>query len=221
MPDVLPQSSSPLDVLSELERKRFQNACRAFESGEWDYVLSACVVLLAAHAECLPVRRLQRAALFKKFPKRSGWLGKLSGVVSRFLFSLGRTREKKSATEQLAHAESRLAKNPYDTLALRLLGEAATALGWAETAIFAHEAIREIEPKNRANLLALGEALLTAERATAALSVADSLLAENPVDGEAQTLMRKASIAQTLDEGNWEETGDFRTKVKAESRGAV
>jgi len=225
MPDAaMRKSPSPLDALSGVEQKRFQNACRAFESGEFDYVLSACAVLLAAHPECLPVRRLQRAALLKKFPKRSGWLGKLVSAVSGLLRSLGNTRAKSSASEQLARAESRLAKNPYDTVALRLLGEAATsasasatsALGWAETAVFAYEAIREIEPTNRANLLALGEALLAAERAADALKIADTLLAQNAVDGDAQTLMRKASIAQTLDKRNWEEAGDFRAKLKPE-----
>jgi len=224
MSDVLPQSLSPLDVLGEVERRRFQNACRAFEGGEFDYVLSACTVLLAVHPECLPVRRLQRAALLKKFSKHRVWLGKLSGAFTRLSLSFGGTRAKGSVSEQLAHAENRLAKNPYDTAALRLLGEAATSaetraaseFGWAETAVFAYEAIRELEPTNRTNLLALGEALLAAERAVDALKIADTLLAVNPVDGEAQTLMRKASIAQTLDKGNWEEAGDFRAKLKAE-----
>jgi len=163
MSDVLPQSLSPLDVLGEGERKRFQNACRAFESGEFDYALSACAVLLAAHPECLPVRRLQRAALLGKFPKRGDWFGKLVGVVSRLSLSFGSTRAKKTLFEQLARAENRLVKNPYDTAALRLLGEAATALGWIETAVFAYEAIRELEPANRANLFSLGTALLAAE----------------------------------------------------------
>jgi len=239
MSDALPKSPSPLEALSEVERRRFRNAYRAFEGREFDYVLSACAVLLATHPECLPVRRLQRAALLKKFPKR-GWLGKLSSTVTRLSLSFGGARAKGSASEQLAHAENRLAKNPYDTTALRLLGEAATSalalaatsvsasaatsaeeravseFGWAETAVFAYEAIRELEPTNRTNLLALGEALLTAQQAADALKIADSLLAENPVDGAAQTLMRKASIAQTLDKGNWEQAGDFRAKLKAE-----
>jgi len=219
----LPNNSCGLlNGLSAVEQKRFQNACRAFEAGEFDYALSSCAVLLAAYPECLSARRLQRAALLKKFPKRGTWIGKLSGAVTRLSFLFGNTRAKRSPAEQLAHAENRLAKNPYDTAALQLLGEAATsaearsatALGWAETAVFAYEAIREIEPANRANLLALGDALLTAHRAAEALKIADRLLAQNSVDGGAQTLMRKASIAQTLDKGNWEEAGDFRAKLK-------
>jgi len=212
-------SDSPADALialSEVERRRFENACRAFEQGEFDYVLSACAVLLAAHPECLPVRRIQRTAILAKCPRRVGPFWKLVGAVSGLIFSLGSIRAKKSPREQLARVESRLAKNPYDTAALRLLGEAASALGWAETAVFAYEAICEIEPANRSNLLALGEALLTIERAADALKIADTLLAKNAVDGDAQSLMRKASIAQTVGKGNWEEAGDFRAKLKAE-----
>jgi len=221
-------SDSPADALvalSALEQKRFQKAVRAFETGQWDYVLAACAVLLAAHPECLPVRRLERAALLRKFPKRSGFIPKLSATVTRLVLSFGGTRAKKSDFEQLAHAETALRKNPYDTVALRLLGEAATsasasaatsALNWAETAVFAYEAIREMEPDNRPNLLALGDALLTAQRPADALKIADTLLAENPVDGDAQTLMRKASIAQTVDKGNWDGAGDFYAKLMAE-----
>jgi len=232
MPDALPQSPNPPVALSQVEQKRFEKACRAFESDQLDYALSACAVLLAAHPECLPVRRLQRAALLKKFPKRGGLLGKLVGAVSGLWLSLSSTRVKESTSEQLDLAERFLGKNPYDTAALRLLGEAATsasasaatsgearsanALGWSETAIFAYEEIREIEPTNRTNLLALGDALLAAERAADALNIADTLLAQNAVDGDAQTLMRKASIAKTVDKGNWDEAGDFRARLKAE-----
>jgi len=216
MSDVLPNSLSPLDGLSEVERKRFEKARSALAQGEFDYALSACAVLLAAHPECLPVRRLQRAALLGKYPKRGRLIEKLLGAASRLSFAFGGTRAKRSASEQFARAESRLAKNPYDTAALRVLGEAATALGWIEMAVFAYEAIRELEPANRANLFSLGTTLLAAERAADALKIADTLLAENPVDGDAQTLMRKASIAQTVDKGRWEETGDFRAKLKME-----
>jgi len=216
MSDAAPHLPSSLDVLSAVERRRFEKARCAFEQGDWAYALSACVVLLAAHPECLPVRRLQREVLLKKFSRRAGLPGKLSAALTRLLLCFGRTRAKRSASEQIAHAEIRLGKNPYDTAALRLLGEAASELGWVETAVFAYEAIWDLEPTSQANLLALGEALLSAHRAADALKIADTLLAENPVDSAAKALMRKASIAQTLGKGNWEEAGDFRAKLKAQ-----
>jgi tetratricopeptide (TPR) repeat protein len=66
-------------------------------------------------------------------------------------------------------------------------------------------------------LLALGEAWLTAGKPDQALKVADALLRLNSVDGDAQGLMRKASIARTTDQGHWDEGGDYRGKLKDES----
>ncbi len=83
--------------------------------------------------------------------------------------------------------------------------------------MFALEAIREVEPEDRENLLALGEACLTAGKPERALKVADELLALNSVDGDAQALMRKASIARTTTEGRWEGKGDYREKLKDEA----
>lgn len=127
-------------------------------------------------------------------------------------FTLGANR--RDPAENLARAEKLLARDPDSVPALRLLGEAARAFDWPETAILAFDAIRELEPDNRANLLALGEAWLHAGKSGEALRVADEILRLHPVDGDAQTLMRKASIARATEKGHWEQDGDFRTKVK-------
>jgi cytochrome c-type biogenesis protein CcmH/NrfG len=82
---------------------------------------------------------------------------------------------KKEPAKQLEMAEGMLAKDPTNVGGLRLLAGAAGALGLPETVAFALDAIREIEPGNRANLLALGEAWLTAGKPTEALKMADEL----------------------------------------------
>jgi len=201
------------DALSAPQQKLFENARRAFEQGNWDYALTACETILAARPECLAARQLQRAALVKKIAPWPAWLRKARGGLSALLLAVS-ARRAKNPRGRLRLAERHLLRNPYDIAALALMGEAAAALGWADTSVFAYEAIREIEPRNRANLLALGEALLTDGRHTEALRAADALLVQNPVDGAAQALMRKASIAQTMEKGNWAAEGDFRSKLK-------
>jgi cytochrome c-type biogenesis protein CcmH/NrfG len=100
-------------------------------------------------------------------------MGKALGwSAAPFMFGSG----KKEPSKQLETAEAALAKDPNNVSALRLLAEAAAGLSLPETAAFAYEAIREIEPGHRPNLLALGEALRTAGKATEALKVADDLL---------------------------------------------
>ena len=50
-----------------------------------------------------------------------------------------------------------------------------------------------------------------------AVRVAEDLLKLRPSDGDALALMRKASVAQTMDTGKWESQSSFRTKLKDEN----
>ena len=100
------------------------------------------------------------------------------------------------------------------------LAEAAQGLGLLETVAFALDAVRELEPENRANLLALGEAWLAAGKAAEALKIADDMLAARPVDADAQALMRKASVAQTVVKNKWDAQSTYRDKLRDEA-GAV
>jgi tetratricopeptide (TPR) repeat protein len=101
---------------------------------------------------------------------------------------------------------------------LKLLAEAAVGLGLSETVAFALEAVRELEPDNRVNLLALGEAWIVAGKAAEAVKTAEQLLKQKPADADAQALLRKASVAQTVSKGNWEAQGDFRAKLRDEAQ---
>lgn len=210
MPD---QTLNSLDVR---QQRLVENARRAADSGDWEYALTACAEVLAAVPGCLPVRRLQRVVAKQKFTHAGGWLSKALSGITAWPTSLSGG---KSPAEQLQQADKILAKDPYSITGLQLLAIAARHHGWPELMAFACEAIREIEPDNRDNLLALGEAWLMAEKPEAALRAADAILALNSVDDEAQALMRKASIAHTTKQGQWEAAGDFRAKLKVGSRG--
>jgi hypothetical protein len=209
MPEVSVASLDPR------HQKLIENARVALERGNLDYVLEVTGQVLKVQPGCLPVRRLQRVAqLRQQRGKSGGFMGKLGLSGAPFMFGSG----KKEPGKQLETAELALAKDPNNVAALRLLAEAAAGLGLPETAAFAHEAIREIEPGNRANLLALGEALLTAGKPVEALKVADDLLRDKPTDADAQNLMRKASVAQTVTKHNWEQKTSYRDKLRDEAQ---
>lgn len=72
----------------------------------------------------------------------------------------------KAPAKSLEATGKLLAGDPTSEAALRLLSESALALGLPDTAAFAYEAVREIIPEDRDNLVALGEALLAAEKPT-------------------------------------------------------
>lgn len=209
MPEVSVASLDPR------HQKLIENARVALDRGNLDYVLEVTGQVLKVQPGCLPVRRLQRVAqLRQQRGKSGGFMGKLGLSGAPFMFGSG----KKDPSKQLETAELALAKDPNNVAALRQLAEAAAGLGLPETAAFAYEAIREIEPGNRANLLALGEALLTAGKPVEALKVADDLLRDKPTDADAQNLMRKSSVAQTVTKHNWEQKTSYRDKLRDEAQ---
>jgi len=209
MPDL------PLDALDIRQQKLVENAGRAFEQGNLDYVLTACAQVLLDAPGCLPVRKLLRAAQVRQFSGRGGWMSKALKGLTALPFSFGSGR--RDPAVMLVQADSILSKDPYSITGLHLLAEVAVINAWPETAAFALEAIRELDPTDRGNLLALGEAWLRAKNPAAALQVADELLRLNPVDGDALTLMRKASIDKTISQGHWEADGSYREKLSNEA----
>ncbi|MEO5961319.1 MAG: tetratricopeptide repeat protein, partial [Opitutaceae bacterium] len=148
--------------------------------------------------------------------KGGGFMGSVSRGLTNASFMFG--GDKKDPAKLLESAEAILAKAPHNIAALKALAEAAQGLGFPETVAFALDAVREIEPENRANLLALGEAWLTAGKPAEALKIADELLRLKPVDAEAQDLMRKASVAQTVTKVGWENRASFRDKLRDEAQ---
>lgn len=197
-------------------QKLVESARVAFERGNYDYAIELARDVLAVAPGCLPVRKLQRTAQLKRGAGRSGFFAKALGSVSAapFLVS-GSAALAKDPAKALVNAQKMLDVDPHSAMGLRLLGTAAGALGWHETAVFAFEALRENAPDDLANLVALGRAHLGAGRADAAVRCAEAVLARESINGPAQSLLKDASVAQTMKAGRWEEGGDFRGKVKS------
>lgn len=207
----------PVASLDPRYQKLIENARIALDRGNLDYVLEVTAQVLKVQPGCLPVRKLQRVAQLRaNRGKGGGFMGKaMSGLSSApFMFGGG----KKDPAKQLETAEGLLAKDPTNVSALKMLAEAANGLSLPETAAFALDAVREIDPANRSNLLALGEAWLAAGKPTEALQVADEILRDKPTDADAQNLMRKASVAQTVTKHKWDDQATYRDKLKDESQ---
>lgn len=207
----------PVASLDPRHQKLIDNARVALERGNLDYVLEVTAQVLRTAPGCLPVRRLQRVAQLRQARgKGGGFMAKMTGSLSTAPFMFAGA--KKDPAKLLESAEGLLAKDPNNVGALKLLAEAAGGLGLPETVAFALDAVRELEPENRANLLALGEAWLTAGKPTEALKIADDILRTKPTDADAQNLMRKASVAQTVTKHSWENQSSYRDKLRDEAQ---
>ncbi|MBI5766191.1 MAG: tetratricopeptide repeat protein [Verrucomicrobia bacterium] len=206
----------PVASLDPRHQKLIDNARIALDRGQLDYVLEVTAQVLKVQPGCLPVRRLQRVAQLRSSKGKGGFMSRVSSGLSAAPFMFG--GGKKDPAKQLETAETLLAKDPANVAALKMLAEAAQGLGFPETVAFALDAVRELEPENRANLLALGEAWLAAGKPADALKIADEILAAKPTDAEAQSLMRKASVAQTVTKVGWGAETSYRDKLRDEKQ---
>ena len=206
----------PVSSLDPRHQKLVENARVALERGNLDYVAEVTAQILKVQPGCLPVRKLQRVAQLRAYKgKTTGFFGKTLSGLTGSPFSFG---GKKDPAKQLEAAELLLAKDPTNVPALKVLAEAATGLGLPETLAFALDAVRELEPDNRTNLLALAEAWLAVGKPTEALKIADDILRDKPTDPDAQNLMRKSSVAQTVAKQGWEQKTNYRDKLRDEAQ---
>jgi tetratricopeptide (TPR) repeat protein len=204
----------PLTSLDIRLQKQVENAQVALQRGNFDYVIEVTTQVLKHSPGCVPVRRLQRAALVKQHEGKNKLMAKAFGSVTMagFMFA-----SKKDPVKAMESAEKLLHADPNNIPALKSLAEASVSLGLMETAAFAWECIREAQPKDHDTLIHLAEAYIAAKHHKDAVRVAEELLKLRPQDGDALSLMRKASVAQTMDKGNWESQASFRNKLKDEN----
>jgi tetratricopeptide (TPR) repeat protein len=200
-------------------QKQVESARAAFDRGRPEQTLELCIAVLEAQPSCLTVRKLERAAQLKIAATRKSAVSKLVTAVSAAPFLLGGSMQlKDDPRSALATAERLLRRDPQSIAALCLLGQAATALGWPETAVFAHEAASDLEPDRPDVWISLGSAYLAAGRPADAIGAANQALELQSANAEAQTLLRNASVAETLLKGKWESSGDFREKLHDEPK---
>ncbi len=196
-------------------QKQVESARAAFEHGNHTAAVALCQTVLASAPGCLPVRKLHRAAQLRRVAGRGGFLAKaLGGLSAATFFVRGSVAFNRDPVKAIESAQKLLEADPHGSAALRMLGQAAAALGWHETAVFAFEARRENEPDDLENLIALGQAYLASGQPGPAVQVAATILHREPGSGPATALLKDASVAQSLRTGRWEEAGDFRGKVK-------
>jgi tetratricopeptide (TPR) repeat protein len=208
MPEVL------VSALSFALQKQVESARAAFDRGKPSQAVDLCARILDEQPACLSVRKLERAAQLKVAAMRQGGLSKLVRAVSTAPFLLGGSLKlKDDPRAAFASAERMLRRDPHNTAALGLLGQAAMALNWPETAVFAYEAASDDEPDRPDLLIALSGAYLAAGRAKDAVNAADEALRIQPANSDALALQRIAAVAVSIATGNGEQNSDIRSKL--------
>jgi tetratricopeptide (TPR) repeat protein len=213
-------SELPVSSLSFALQKQVESARAAFDRGKPAQAAELCARVLDEQPACLSVRKLERAALLKLANTRTSGLSKMVMAVSHAPFLLGGSLKLKDQPRTaLANADKMLRRDPQQVPALALLGQAAMALGWSETAVFAYEAASDLEHDRPDLWVALSGAYLAAGRAKDAVHAADEALRLQPANADALALQRTASVAVTMERGKWEQGGDFHGKLAGPPKG--
>ena len=200
MPEVL------ISALSFALQKQVESARAAFDRGKPEQAAELCGRILEEQPACLSVRKLERAALLKLKKARQSGISKMVMAVSTAPFLLGGSlRLKDEPRSALASAEKLLRRDPQSVAALGLLGQAAMALGWPETAVFAYEAASDLEHDRVDVWVSLSGAYLASGRANDAAHAAEEALRLHPANADALTLQRSAAVAVTMAKGKWEQ----------------
>jgi tetratricopeptide (TPR) repeat protein len=179
------------------------------------YAIEICSGVLSTNPGCIDARKILRKAQKKAAgPKPQKGMSKLFGGLTNTPFMMKSGSQLKSDPKGLMEAaEKLLAANPANVQALKMEAQAAAAMGLWGTAAFAYENIRDVEPENIENLMSYGNALVEAGRGKEAEKVGERILELSPGSGDAQALLRRASVSVTMDKGKWDEQSDFRSKL--------
>jgi len=205
----------PIAALDPRQIKQLESADQT-SRGNPTYALEIYSAILSQNPGCLELRRKLRALQFKQL---QGSTRGLSGILTKvtsapFMF---RGKADKDPEGTMSKAEELLEKSPSNVLAHQMLAEGASALGMVNTVVFAYESIRKIQPKDVKNLKELGNAYLNAGDSDMAIKTGTSIRQINPSDGDAEDLLKRASVAVAMNKGKWEESEDYRTQLKDES----
>jgi tetratricopeptide (TPR) repeat protein len=204
----------PLKELDPRIQRQIDQADKAIEKNP-AYAMEICSGILANYPGCLDIRKILHKAQKKANPaKAKGFGGGFfkSMTNTPFVMKAG-SLLKTDPKAALDAAEKLLSASPANMQALGLLGQAAATLGLWNTAVFAYDSARELEPDNIKNMMSLSTALIEAGQPKEAIKWGERILELTPGDGDAQAMLRRASVAITMDKGKWDEQSDFRQKL--------
>lgn len=207
-----------LKKLDSRLHKQIENVRKALDTNP-SYSVDVMTNIVNRHPDCLEARKILRKAQQRANSGKSKALNSVNSMFSKVssVLNIGSAdKVKKNPTIALSTAEKLLNTNPSNKSAHKAIGIAAEALGLYETAAFAYEEIRKIEPGNLENAKALMSAYIRIGENEKAVRVGDQAYKEHPSDNEIQSLIRKASVEQSIKKGKWEESENFRDKLKDE-----
>ena len=192
--------------------KQLDAADRAV-SKDLNYSLEIYSSILKQCPGCLELRKRLRGQQLKASKASAKGLGSFIGKLTNAPF-LFKNKGSKDPESVISSAEDLISKNPLNVAAHQMLANAFIELEMTGSTVFAFETIRSINPKDLENLKKLANAYLEAGESDLAIQTGNEILKINPSDGDAEDMMKRASVAVAMNKGKWEGSTDFREQLK-------
>jgi len=198
----------PEKSLNEIPRELrplYTKGSDALSRDNFDYAIDLFCQVLAREPANIDVRRaLRKAQIGKAESKSSGFFKKvLSSAGSSPQLAKAQFALRSNPTEALALAEQVLSSDVNNSMAHRIIVEAATALQMPQTAVMSLETLMHNSPKDKN--IAIQFATLLAD--TGDVKRAERMLIEfaraHPNDAELTQAIKDVSAKRTLDEGGY------------------
>lgn len=175
------------------------------------YAVEILAGILSRNPGCVEVRRSLRQAQKAVLGTRKGLFDGVVGVLTSSKIAKAVEADPVAA---IGEAEAALAKKPTDPNANKTIALAATKLGFHALAAFAYEELAANDPKQVQHHVDLANTWIAGGEYDNALHAADAGLKLFPGNGDLQEAVRRASVNKTMKKGNWEDKGDFQSKLK-------
>ncbi|MGC6423834.1 MAG: tetratricopeptide repeat protein [Lentimonas sp.] len=205
-----------LQSLDSRLQKQIENARKAVSKNP-TYAIDIMTNIVTRNPNCLEARKILRQAQQGSKKGKTKGFGKFLSKVTSIPMSIGSdSKIQKDPVKAMESAEQILTADPYNPVGHRMLGVAADAQELRETAAFAYEELTKIAPDDWEAVKSLMLAYIALERNEDAIRIGDAAYRRNPADDEIQSLIKKASVEQSINKGKWEEEKSFRDKLKDE-----
>jgi tetratricopeptide (TPR) repeat protein len=210
-----------INEISADARRLFTKANEAAQRENGDYAIALYCQVLEKEPGFLECRKLLRAEQQKKAGKGGGGFFKkmMSGAGSSPQIMQAKMAMNKNPAEAMAIAEQVLNTDPNSAAALRIVADAAVALGLLQTSAFALETLQKIQPKDKALAIEYAERLAESGGDTRnGERVLQELIRTSGYDSDLNQALKNLSARTTMDEGGYNKgqdgKGSFRDMLR-------
>ncbi len=213
----------PEKTLAEIPRdvrELFQKGVAAVQRQNLDYAITFFQEVVKREPGYLEGRQALRAAQIKKAGSNTGFFKKMLGGASASpLLAKAQMAKNRNPVEAMLIAEQILDGDPNNSMAHKILAEAARAADFPKTACFAYEMLLKGSSRSDYELsMAYGEALAAAGQVAKAEGVYQELQRSHPTKSEISMALKDLAAKRTLNEGGYEAlssgTGSYRDILK-------